>query len=220
MAWTISPSSTSTDARSLPTLNGPSLMAAGPFYVQYGAVTVGNSVVQTSLLSGSAVDLSFNQGGASPAKSLGVYGPALVQRCPHGSFPLGTTFRVLMTGSIKNDTSTPTVKFDLVLKNAAGTIISTPVTSTGNMVSTGAAVVPLRVEMIATVTAIGASGSITGCFISQYGDGAVLGVMGAVPAAVACDLTQQYYMDIMVTWGTAHANDTLTVNTVVVELVG
>lgn len=219
MAWVANFANSTADGRTVDTLNGPGLFAAGPFYVQYGAVTYGNSSTQTSLLTGTAVDLSNAQAGASPAKSLYLPGPGISQGTPLGAFPLGTTFKVSMRGSIKNNSSTPTLTFSMVLRNSAGTIISTPVTCQGTMVSTASAVT-FHSEMLATVTAVGSSGSITGSWYTVIGDTATPNVLAAVPAAVTCDLTQNYYMDITATWGTGHANNTMTVNHVIIELVG
>lgn len=219
MAWTISPNNTASDARAEPTLNGPALFPAGPFYVQYGAVTVGNSATQTSVLTGAAVDLTYQQSGATPAKSLGVCGPGKVPSAPLGAFPLGTVFRVTMTGSLTGaNASTPDLTFSLVFRNSAGTIAYTPVTSVGTLMNCADTATPFKTEMIAAVTTAGASGYITGNFLTVYGDAAIKGIMGDVPAAVAVDLTQSYYMDVTVTWGTAAANNTITVNTVVIEL--
>ena len=215
----------SSDEKMVQTMQGISLFSAGCFYIQYGAGSaIANTTTATSVFSntpGKVSDLSgssiLGSGGLNYARS-SLYFPA-------NSLTLGTIIRGRMVGSIKNNSSTPNLTFDVGLAPvSSGTYTAIATTGAKAMVSTGTEVFG-EFEFELVVTAIGASGVATmnglieWCVTSSAG----------VPLRFVSDPNQTFSnfdttiannLDAKITWGTAHANNSFTPKYGFVEIIG
>lgn len=187
---------------------GPSLFWNGAFYVQYGAsAALANSTTETSLLNNTAsTTVGFYTQGSAAAY------PASTLALQKGMLNTGTCFRILATGIISN-TGTPTLRVRVVLKNSAGSIAYT-LSDTGAVATTsGLASALFQFSGEWCVTSIGTSGTVL-CWGTER-QGAAFNNTDA-PSSVTVDTTQPYTLDLLGTWGTASAANTLTVQNVMI----
>lgn len=128
---------------------------------------------------------------------------------PGGFLGLGTALRGQIYGTITN-TGTPTVRARVVLKNSAGTVVYTLADTTATATTAITGTRELYIEFDAMTAAVGTSGSILGRIALTYGTTAILNTtIKAAPAAVTVDTTQSYTLDVLFTWGTANASNTI-----------
>ena len=182
---------------------GVPLFHGGQFYVQYGASTaIANSTVETSLLNNSSTTVVgfFTQGSAAAY-------PGSTLTLNAGMLSLGTIFQGKVVGIISN-TGTPTATVRLVLKNpSTGSVVYT--VNTSGAVTTVSTLSNSTFEALFEwiVTATGSSGSVTGRM--SVLENATRN-SNIAPAAVTVDTTQPYNIDVLFTWGTASASNTVT----------
>lgn len=188
--------------------NGQKIAAGGlgVIYQQYKAGTaLANSVTETSLftLTSIAPQILGNSALSSVATSVAI--PAI----PAGFLQLGTGIKGDLYGTIAT-TGTPTLRVRVVLKNSAGTVVYTladaPATTLGAITGT----TELYVNFDCVTAAVGSSGSIIGRIAVTYGTTSVLNtVIKQAATAVSVDTTAGYSLDVLATWGTASASNTL-----------
>lgn len=188
-----------TDSIIEPTLNGFNLSVHGDVFQQYGATAaLHTSTTETTLLNisttGQAQGFSGNQ--YIPLTTLPVI--------PANSLALGTLIRGRIVGTIAN-TGTPDARVRVVLKNSAGTIVYALADSTA-VAMTNVSTSDFEVNFDCMVKALGTSGSIASRVNYRYATTTVYSTV----AAVTVDTTAQYFLDVMFTWGTSSASNTVT----------
>jgi len=178
----------------------------GIAYQQYKAGTaLANSTTETSLftLTSIAPQLVGNMAQAAVASSIAI--PSI----PSGFLALGTGFSGNLYGTIAT-TGTPTLRVRVVLKNSAGTVVYTLADSTATSLSAITGTTELVVNFDAVCSATGTSGAMIGRIAVTYGTSATANtVIKAVATSVTVDTTQAYSLDVLATWGTASASNTL-----------
>ena len=238
MPWIASLVNDSTDGKMSPTLNGPSMFMVGPFYGQYGTgVTLNTSTTEWSLLFNiasssstinaataptpstaiSPINLSSDPTGKGPGATLYLPGSSQlnVPTGPYGALALGSIFAGSFFGSI-NNTSTPTIRFRLYLRNAAtGAVAYTIADTTAfTMATISGGPLGIMINPSFSVSAVGATGSIIGNIEVTYGPNGWFGV----PITTAVDTRQSYILDLTAQWGTSSASNALNINTGAFEL--
>lgn len=170
---------------------GPQIRAVGSIYQAIADKTVGNTVTETSLIgtgaNGNSLTLSAN------------------------FFDVGTSLKFRAMGYL-SDTGTPTIRIKIKL---GATIIY----------DTGAQTLPsltgnnlLFIEGQLTCRSVGASGTIfaTAEVFCNTGASSLGNLDVTVPTApVTIDTTSAQTFDMTVTWGTANASNSVTINTFV-----
>jgi hypothetical protein len=128
---------------------------------------------------------------------------------PGGFLALGTGFSGNLYGTIAT-TGTPTLRVRVVLKNSSGTVVYTLTDSTATSLSAITGTTELVVNFDAVCSATGTSGAMIGRIAVTYGTSATANtVIKAVATSVTVDTTQAYSLDVLATWGTASASNTL-----------
>lgn len=174
--------------------NGPQIRAAGCIYRQIADKTVANTVTETSVI-----------GTGAPGQSLTLGA---------NFFVVGSSIKWRMMGYVA-DTGTPTIRFKVKL----GTTV---------IYDTGAQSLPslsgnqfIFLEGQATCRSTGASGTIfaTSEVFANTGASSIGNLDVTVPtSAVTVDTTSAQTFDITVTWGTASASNSITINTFVLAI--
>lgn len=153
-------------------------------YADYNSnTTVANTTTETALL------------GAADDGSTKTITPALAR--------VGITFKLSFSG-VLGTTGSPTLTVRLKLGSVTIETYTATVTSTGGS---------WELDLFATITAIGASGSITthpAEFEYAAGTPGALQSIGRNAAATTIDFTVSQTWELTVEWGTAHASNTFT----------
>jgi hypothetical protein len=203
--------------------NGMGLFPGGQFYAQYGAATaVGATGAETSILAGSPSITNLNATQSFGPISTLPMPPPLVANSNYGAWQLGTQFRGDFWGTIRTNASTPTLRFRLGLVGGltAATFNAFHDSAALTMASAAAAGSYFHYwfEFLPTVVASGANCTVIAT--AGYETGSTAAACASNPVSTAplttasFDLNQAtnpYSWDIRVTWGTSHANNTLTV---------
>src|SRR5688572_22445817 len=159
-------------------VNGMVEYFQGVVFSQVTPVTVGNTAVETSLM--------------SVTSALGT------KTFPGNFFQVGSQFVIKIIGSIGTHGTPPVI----TLKTYYGaTVLSTATITPGAQI--GAATY-FEHWVCGTVTAIGASGSIKTSQVMWLGNSAVTAPL-IVPTAATVDTTALGDLDLKITWGTADA---------------
>lgn len=188
----------------------------GVLFQQYKAGTaLASSVVETSLWTLTAVSPQIVGNAAQVATVSTVPIPVF----PPNWLTLGTQLRGRLYGTIAN-TGTPTIQVRVVLKNSAGTVVYALADTTAITMSTITGTTELFVEFDSIVSAVGTSGSITSRAGISYGTTATTAsvFLRQAAAAVTVDTTQSYSLDVMATWGTSSASNTLNIAVATIEV--
>jgi hypothetical protein len=174
-------------------VNGLAEYFQGIVFSQVTAVTVGNTVTETSLL--------------STTSALGT------KTFPGNFFQVGSEFVIKIIGIVGTHATPPV----MTLKAYYGaTTLSTATITPGSQIAAGTY---FEHWVCGTVTAIGASGSIMVSQVMWLSGSAVSGPV-IKPTAVAVDTTAQGIMDLKMTWGTADALNTITASVGRIEVAG
>jgi hypothetical protein len=159
-----------------------------------GAVTYGNSVTETTLTTGT---------------------PALgTLTIPAGYLQAGTMLRIVIFGDLGTDAVIPTLRLQAKLGGTA--VWDQTAVSLGAVQLTGAA---FRTEIYLGCTVAGAAGTVVGNGITWV-KGAVVGLSAATGNSTAINTTGALALTVTAIWGTQAALNTLTVSSVVVEIMG
>lgn len=160
-------------------------------FAMTSAVTVGNTGVETSLF-GSGVG---------------------TRTIPAGYLAVGSVIKVYITGSFGTNLVVPSITLKLYYGSTVlSTAASTPVAQI-------AASSFFEYTATCTVTAIGASGSLTSGQV-MWPRTLVALAPAAAPAAATVDTTAAGTIDVRITWGTADAANTITAGSGYIEVVG
>jgi hypothetical protein len=179
----------------------------GTFCQQYGAgAAIASTTTETSVLTTTklAPQVLGNEQLASQASSVPL--PVI----PGNFLTLGTKISGKIWGTVGN-TGTPNIRFRVVLKNSAGTVVYTLTDTAATAMSTITGNMEFIYDFDAITSAVGSSGSITARCGLLYGTSAIaqVKIVGA-PAAVTVDTTASYTLDVLQTWGSNSASNTLT----------
>jgi hypothetical protein len=132
---------------------------------------------------------------------------------------LGTYLHGQFFGKIKNNASTPTLEFKVVLRNAStGAVAYTLTDHTVTMVST-ASDTGLILEFGIQVSSVGTAGSISAW--DQMGSAGWTGTtLMQAPTITSVNTQLSYLLDASLTWGTSHANNALVLYGGYIRLIG
>lgn len=175
------------------------VMVIGQQYTAGAAIT--NTTTETSVLTTALFSpgLSGNAGVSPGAITI-----------PAGGLYPGLQGRVKFFATITN-TGTPTLRTRLVLRNTTGTIAYTLSDTTATATSAITGTREYVAEFDFMTAAVGATGSVIARGSHTYGTSATANTtVKAASAAVTVDTTQQYTLDLLVTWGAASASNTIT----------
>lgn len=177
-----------------PRTNGPQIRSSGCIYRQIADKTVANTVTETSII-----------GTGAPGQTL-TFGANF--------FNVGTSIKWRAMGYV-SDTGTPTIRFKVKLGTTV--IYDTGAQSlpslTGNQL--------IYLEGQTTCRTVGATGTFfsTSEVFANTGASSIGNLDVTVPTTtVTVDTTASQTLDITVTWGTASASNSITINTFVLAM--
>lgn len=174
-------------------VNGMVEYFQGVVFSQVTPVTVGNSGVETSLM--------------SVTSALGT------KTFAANFFQVGSVFDIYLTGIIGTHATPPVITLKVYY---GATVISTATITPGAQIPASTYFDHI---ISGTVTAIGASGSITVSQVMRLGNSTVTAPL-VKPTAATVDLTAVGALDVKITWGTADALNTTTVSLGRIEVAG
>ena len=222
------------DDRMIQTTSGVNLFWGGAMYLQYGSTTaLANSTTETTLLnntSGNVASYGFGQALGQPADGSSLALPGVINGVQSGlsAFIPGTLYRAKLYGSIGN-TGTPTLRIRTVLRNALTNAITyTIADSTALTMSTITGTGDFEYECDIMAVSIGTNtagtftlGSVKTRALLDYAVTTVSRGFQSTPwATTSIDTTQTYLLDVLATWGTASASNTITTQVALVRAEG
>lgn len=165
---------------------------------QYGTSTaIASSTAETSILNTAKI-------------SSGVSGyvyitPSALWVSPQNFLSTGLGITGSFYGSIAN-TATPTLRIRVVLKNPSTGAVVYAIADTGAVAMTTISSSDFEVGFSSSVASVGATGSILARASFRYA-----GTIVSIPfATTSIDTTQAYSWDVLLTWGTSSASNTMT----------
>ena len=162
-------------------------------FAQTAVATVGNTAVETTLMSTS---------GAVGSKTI-----------PASYLKAGNYIKVYLSGSIETDAIPPLLTLTLYY---GAEVLSTVAVTPGAIIAAGT-----YFEYTATINArsVGATGDVVSGQVMRI-DNATTPTIVAVPAVQVTDTTAAGAIDVKITWGTADAQNTISVLTGYIEVIG